>query len=676
MPTYLMNTFLPDPVTTPGSERQWMITWGTTGDGLYYLTDGAPYSRALPLLLGACRANGWSCDGKWRWIMDHTWGAGSYDTTNLDSTAAVETGSIFYRILGGWGGVSAVDATPTTAEAGNEHFVWKPLTGTMVQFSAQTQDGGGHNSTSGHLGQEFGTFDIFKYGFLGLHTSLGGKGGFLDDPVVANVNQSRLYFWKNDDTSNNNVTGGGPGTGIAGVAIELSGEEEPDWEARCASCFNHEKDMKIYAANVDGSAVYAAVGVDSSSNFNSSVVGTNGFAEQYMQREFVLFKALDFAVVMDRSKVATPTTYKRAWRMVVPSLPTFDGTTTHPYAGWWQSTNSTYFKVENISGGPGSGAWSGTDADGTRGTFNRTHGRMFVLPVTTGTAYDAFVARGYDSGFTNSALLYDSNLIFQQTGNPGRPTSVEADRFGTASAYTVTTSPCVIGFTDTPTLLASTVIRRLSLGGAAPVRNLAITATDNSAKTVTVTATTCPSIPMGTPVDYAIFRYAAGEKKYQWDAAAQRIGGWGRIELPKFSTTENWVVAMHFGDSDTFSTPTAVTAIDSASQFGLQAHGNGVEAVVLFSDAYVDIGTSMFDAVPTSSFPLGGSTYTYDFTCYTSTAIRHVLPNHQPATTYTVSVSNLGGTSCRASVTKTGGAITVLAIDGVLTFTTTGTTVS
>ena len=154
-----------------------------------------------------------------------------------------------------------------------------------------------------------------------------------------------------------------------------------------------------------------------------------------------------------------------------------------------------------------------------------------------------------------------------------------------------------------------------------------------------------------------------------------RLQGWGRIEIPTYTDStadRRFLVAMHWGDSDTFTTPTAVTSIDDADQIGLQAHGNGIESVILFSDAHPDIGNGPIDAIPTSTWPLGGASTTYDYSCYAGTQIRHVLANYRPGSTYNVSVSGSG--TCTVTIAPTGGARTVGA-DGVLTFTTTNTTV-
>jgi uncharacterized protein YjdB len=214
----------------------------------------------------------------------------------------------------------------------------------------------------------------------------------------------------------------------------------------------------------------------------------------------------------------------------------------------------------------------------------------------------------------------------------------------------------------------------LSLASSPAIYTAKVSGRDDNAKTVTIAGDNCPTIGAGAPVDYVLWRNRA-EKRYAFgDPGAQRILGWGRLDIPKWTSStgrEDFMVALHYGDSDTFSKPTTVTPLSDDDQQGLQAHGAGVEVVFMAATAVVDIGTSLFDKVPTGSFPL--SNFNYTFNCYPGATIKHLARHVQPAATYQVVVTG-SAPSCTATVTKTGGSLTV-GQGGDLYFTTTNTTV-
>lgn len=653
---------------TWGSPAMWTWPLGTTAE--LYGNLNNTHANPISLWTGVCRVYGLACAGKLRWLMDQMYGAGA-TANNIGGPSSSSDWfhkGAYHTLLGGWGGVTPtpIDAASVSNRAGQESFAWGTYNNTdssLVLFHAPEMANGGHAMYGG----DDQLFGIWKHGSFILPQGPSGKGSYGGNALnTPHLSTSGIRWWE-------------PSTASPVCARLFSechdnrGTLDPTWAAR-DSTFAYLREGTVYAANPDHAIVgYAAA--DHSDGWRAPITSGAGSVKGFMQREVAYFKGLgDFAMTFDRSTLFTPTTAKRVGRWVVPVKPTCnDGTETKIRLGRWECAGTTVIEVENDSGTAFTA--SNTHSSGSSGPWPRHHVRGFILPVGS---YETMALVGADPDFdAEAAALWPTNpqrnLEHQLGGASDRITNNIAERIGIDAAHNNNGADgCTYTLSDvitTPTLGTT-----LSIAGVFEHRSVSGRPGTNR---ITVTSGAgCPAISAASPATYAL---ETGVQQWGFSADGRRLQGWGqfRIELPSSTNaTEYFLLGYHWGDSDTFTTPTTMTLIDDADQRGAQAHGAGIEAVGIWSKTAPNPWTSsVADAVPTSTWPLGGSSVTYDFQCYAATAIRHAAFNFRPGSAYNVTVANPSGTNCTVTIAPTGGARTI-GQDGMLTFSTTGTTVN
>jgi len=315
--------------------------WGTISGGVAPL-----YCKTAMLNAGMLRMSGHANAGLARWVHE-TLSGGDCDT------AVTEYGGPWAKAVLMWFLWGDRDVTPkapsdlglaTAQELGMGQYVMKSGFGaddSRVLFWASPYDLYGHDTP------HYGSFTLAKYGNLILMPGNSKSGDGLISGAKFNLMTNAVGIHKGASDPTTNFDGG---------------RTDPFFAARGLSR-THVVGQVFAKRLTDPDFDY--VGYDDADAWDAATADV-------AQREFVSLRGpenSEYLVLFDRVRTPDPAANKKAWKVWVPTQPTFvNGSPSNPQTGMWVSTDTDTMRVTNQQPATTTSKYG----------FPATHGRFFL----------------------------------------------------------------------------------------------------------------------------------------------------------------------------------------------------------------------------------------------------------------------------------------------------------